>query len=253
MPPCWPTNRRAAASLGELATCRRSSWPSRCSSSGSVATNGRAGDWTGRQIETGTPSCTRTTNGSQSCIAETVAGPMFTESHAADPGTARPAGRQRIELRTDARATKAGPLDGRLRVLRVVALGGASMLLAAGAHLAAGGRLPSPGILVVTTFLVGLTAVTLTARRCRFGLLAIGLGVEQLILHEVFAASSMAWAPALHAAGGHDATGHMVVTDVPAGMATSPLMAAGHLVATLATVWLLAHGEDWLWGLGERA
>jgi hypothetical protein len=128
------------------------------------------------------------------------------------------------------------------------------MLLAAGAHLAAGGRLPSPGILVVTAFLVGLTAVTLTARRCRFGLLAIGLGVEQLILHEVFAASSMAWAPALHAAGGHDATtGHMVVTDVPAGMATSPVMAAGHLVATLATVWLLAHGEDWLWGLGERA
>jgi hypothetical protein len=179
---------------------------------------------------------------------------MFTDSHAADPGTARPAVRQRIELRTDARATRAGPLDGRLRVLRVVALGGASMLLAAGAHLAAGGRLPSPGILVVTTFLVGLTAVTLTARRCRFGLLAIGLGVEQLILHEVFAASSMAWAPALHAAGGHDATtGHMVVTDVPAGMATSPVMAAGHLVATLATVWLLAHGEDWLWGLGERA
>ncbi len=131
------------------------------------------------------------------------------------------------------------------------------MLLATGAHLAGGGRLPSPGVLLVTTFLVGLTAVTLTARRCRFAPLAIGLGVEQLILHEVFAAGSMVWAPvALHSSAGHEAVvaGQLIGTQVPVGMGTSsPLMVTSHLIATLATAWLLARGEGWLWGLGERA
>jgi len=181
---------------------------------------------------------------------------MRAEIPARDQVTRRPAVWAPVGPRPEVRGSRPGPLGGRVRVLRVVTLGGASMLLAAGAHLAAGGRLPSPAILAVTTFLVGLTAVTLTARRCRFGLLAIGLGAEQLILHEVFSAASMTWQPAVvHAAGGHTAatTGQLVVAHVPAGMVASPLMAASHLVATLATAWLLAHGEGWLWGIGQRA
>ena len=51
----------AAASPGVPATCRRSSWPSRCSWSGSAATSGRAGGWTGRPTGTAMPSCAATT------------------------------------------------------------------------------------------------------------------------------------------------------------------------------------------------
>jgi hypothetical protein len=130
------------------------------------------------------------------------------------------------------------------------------MLLATGAHLSGGGTLPSSGVLVVAGFLVGLTSVTATARRIRLAPLLALLGIEQLLLHEVFAAASMVWTPAaMHASAGHAAatTGQLVADRLPAVMGPSPLMAASHLVATVATAWLLAHGEDWLWGLGERA
>ncbi len=145
---------------------------------------------------------------------------------------------------------------GRRRLIRIAALGGGSMLLASAAHLIGGGRLPSPAVLAVTTFLVGLTALTVTARRTRFWLFAVVLGVQQLLLHEVFVATSMTspgCPPQL--SGGHTATmsGCLADPHAAAGMAGSGVgMVLAHLAATLATAFLLARAEAWLWNLGER-
>ncbi len=146
------------------------------------------------------------------------------------------------------------PLAGPRRLARIGALGGASMLLATGAHVAAGGRLPSLAVLLVTGFLVGLVATTLTARRCRLGRLVVALAIEQALLHLVFDATSMPAGCPGGMAGGHAAamtgclTGGQVAS---AGPDVGMLLAHG--IATLATAWLLARGERLVWDLCERA
>ena len=148
------------------------------------------------------------------------------------------------------------PLRGRWRLLRIAALGGASMLLATGAHLGGGGRAPSLGLLFVTAFLVGLTAVTVTTRRLRFGTLLAVLGVEQLLLHELFGAAAMTPTGCTPALGDHAAAMARcaIGPHAPVGFAgTDWGMLLAHVAATLATAWVLARGEQWLWRLCERA
>ncbi|MGI8458431.1 MAG: hypothetical protein ACR2LI_10010 [Propionibacteriaceae bacterium] len=74
----------------------------------------------------------------------------------------------------------AAPWQGFLRGVRVVVLGGVSMLLASGAHLPGGGQLSSAGVVVVSGFVLGLVAAVVTARRCRLPVLLLVLGVEQV-------------------------------------------------------------------------
>jgi hypothetical protein len=133
------------------------------------------------------------------------------------------------------------------------------MLLATGAHLVGGGRSPSPGLLLVTTFLVGLTAVSVTARRVGLGTLLAVLGLEQLLLHELFDAAAMSAAGCTPVLGNHGAAmASCVIGGHPSGSAStmsgaSFTMLLAHLVATVATAWVLARGEQWLWALCDRA
>ncbi len=161
------------------------------------------------------------------------------------------------------------PAAGRWRVARVGVLGGLSLLLAAGAHVLGGGTLPGPGVLLVAALLLGLLATVVTVRRCRFGLLAGLLAVQQVALHELFsvagavractpgAPGGAALTHAGHATGHGAGLGHVVATCVSDGMqmtTTVPgwVMVAAHLVAVLATAWLLARGEAWLWRALDR-
>ena len=158
----------------------------------------------------------------------------------------------------------APPLRGVRRTARVVALGGSSLLLACGAHLVAGGGLPPAGLLAVVGFLVGLLATTLTARRLRLPLLVAVLGLEQLGLHWVFAASTSPAGPGACASGtsaAHHAVAAagsgcapLVTGPVTAGVPTvdAPLMWVAHAAAVVLTALLLARGEAWLWRAADR-
>ena len=79
------------------------------------------------------------------------------------------------------------PARGAIRAIRVGLLGTTSMTLATTAHLMGGGPLPPVSILIVSGLLVGLVAVTATARRCRLrrpGRAARGrAGVAALVVH----------------------------------------------------------------------
>lgn len=149
----------------------------------------------------------------------------------------------------------AAPLRGRLRVLRAGVLGATSLGLALGGHLAAGGHAPPPALLAVCAGLLGLTAVTATARRVRLPLLVGLLGVQQVLLHLAFDAGAGA-----AACGGVDPhVGHTagsVLSCAPGGTATMAMpgwpMLLAHVLATAATALLLLRGEQALWALADR-
>lgn len=160
------------------------------------------------------------------------------------------------EVLTAVRGPEA-PARGAVRLARVGALGGGSLLLATLAHLVGGGELPAAWVLAVTGVLLGVVAVTLTARRCRFGLLLAALTVQQLLLHLLFDSASrvVPGCSALAMPTGHAA--HGVVQSCGMTTAMHPgvpgwTMWAGHLLATVLTAALLARGETWLWRAADR-
>lgn len=139
--------------------------------------------------------------------------------------------------------------------------------LAAGAHMLAGGRLPSPGILLALLALTALASTTATRRKLTFPATAGLLGGGQLVLHNAFTAfSGPAISPARPGAAsepaGHAAPHHLGPIPLPVGdgqlaasgldsqLALLPLlMLAGHALATLLCAVLLARGEAALWAL----
>ncbi|WP_139209692.1 hypothetical protein [Microlunatus flavus] len=151
-----------------------------------------------------------------------------------------------------------GPTAGRVRLARATLLGGLSLVLASGAHVVGGGTLPGAGVLAVATVLLGLAAAVVTAHRCRFVVLALLLAGQQVLLHALFSVAG--GAAHVHLAAGQHGPGHAAAVHgldptalhalgAPAMDMASPgwAMVLAHLVATLATAWLLARGEAWLW------
>jgi hypothetical protein len=136
------------------------------------------------------------------------------------------------------------------------------MALAAGAHLAGGGRLPPAVVLLVLTLLTGTAAVALTSRRLNGPALAAVLTVQQLVLHYLFAATA-GLAP-VGCAGA--VVAHHGAASLPAGCTDLVSTAAGdpmsamsggsmwlaHVVATVVTTWFLASGEARLWAIADR-
>lgn len=152
---------------------------------------------------------------------------------------------------------EASPVRGVGRAVRAGVLGGASLLLAGSAHLIGGGALPTPGVLVVVAALVGLTAVTITGRRCRLPLLLGVLGLQQLLLHYLFdlVSASSAVDAACATSGPH----HLMTHGCWSASATTSgagemgwAMVVAHAVAVLATAALLARGEAWFWRVADR-
>ena len=140
------------------------------------------------------------------------------------------------------------------------------------AHVTAGGARPGWPVTLMLTLLLGVTGLALTHRRRRFGSLLAPLLAAQVGLHWVLSMTDVATPTGRLAAGcdGLLVTGHQhsgcsasaastAAADLatatmggagpaPLPMATlSPLMVVAHLLATVATAWLLARGEAWLW------
>jgi hypothetical protein len=144
------------------------------------------------------------------------------------------------------------------RTLRAGLIGSIILGLAAGGHLAGGGRLPEPAILTALCALTMLPIAVLTHFRLSLPVLAGLLGAGQAWLHWAFSALSDGAAPAAPLVSGH--TGHAPVAAAPESFgAAMPVHAAGsdwqmfaaHAVATLGTALLLARGEQALWALAS--
>ena len=140
---------------------------------------------------------------------------------------------------------------GWARLARAGVFGGASHVLATAGHVAAGGMLPGAGLLTLTAIGLALASVTLTARRVRFGVLLAGLSVEQLLLHLLFHASTTAVTCAAVEMPGHVMSTATVCGSGAAGPGGWSMLLA-HSLAVLATAWLLARGERWLWRVTDR-
>lgn len=150
--------------------------------------------------------------------------------------------------------SSAGSLThGWVRLARGAILGGSSLLLATGAHMVAGGRLPGGGLLALTGVALALVAVSLTTRRVRFVPLVAVLGVEQVLLHLLFHAAGTAASCAAVAMPGHAMTTSTVCSGGGATSSAGWSMLVAHVFAVVATAWLLARGERWLWRMVDRA
>lgn len=151
-------------------------------------------------------------------------------------------------------------LRGTLRLFRAVLITGMATSLAAAGHILGGGALPHPGTIAVLAALLLAPVAWLARRQLSFLTLLGVLGSGQLMLHEAFTSlSSRALClPSLTGQMSHhgQATGMDCSAAAPAPMplhlgngADSPVMLAGHVLALLATAWLLRRGEVALWQL----
>jgi hypothetical protein len=151
-------------------------------------------------------------------------------------------------------------------VLRAASLSTANLTLAAGAHVAGGGLLPAPGILLAVLALTLLSATIATRLRLSFPAMITVLGAGQFVLHELFAAFSPTGSVAGSLAGTHGShdpgaavsllsAAQLAPSQTPAGHLLEPATPAGilmlltHALATVACSLLLAKGESALWAL----
>ncbi|MEV7603845.1 hypothetical protein AB0N65_00205 [Paenarthrobacter sp. NPDC089322] len=138
--------------------------------------------------------------------------------------------------------------------LRSGAISMVIVVLAAGAHVMAGGTLPTTPVLVALLALTALAA-TLAARfKLNLAAMASLLGASQFMLHEAFTALGPVGTGAQEAH--HHASSDPIspVLDASAhthelGTTYGVLMLLAHVIATLASAVILAKGEDALWQL----
>ncbi len=143
---------------------------------------------------------------------------------------------------------------GALRGARAAVFALAALLLAATAHLAAGGSLPAVPALALLVVPLVWGAVVLTARPRGRGALLVALGGAEIGLHQAFMALAAPVCPlaaatmAGHGMSGMGGTLPVCVSHPMGAMATGSLLAPGvmlgtHVVATVATALVLAYGE----------
>ncbi|MDQ0117176.1 hypothetical protein AB0280_14455 [Pseudarthrobacter sp902506025] len=144
-------------------------------------------------------------------------------------------------------------------LLRASTLAAGTLALAAGAHVAGGGQLPAPVILLAVLALTALASTVATRLRLSFPAIGALLGGGQLALHELLTAFS---SPLPGAAPGPEPA-HLHSDSLlalhgfaplaehlsPADPGLAPLMLGAHAAATLGCALLLAKGETALWAL----
>ncbi|WP_258724756.1 hypothetical protein [Cellulomonas sp. NS3] len=174
------------------------------------------------------------------------------------------------------------PWRGSARAARAAVFALLAVLLAAGAHAAGGGHVPALGTVLLLWLAVLPVTAALACRTWGPGALTVALGLLELGLHQALslgsaggpAASGTAHAtghggvPSAHGAhagphgdahaahAGHAATTHASAADVASAAGpehhTGLPMLLGHVVATVLTALLLAHGDAllarlWAW------
>ena len=110
------------------------------------------------------------------------------------------------------------PAIGWRRLMRVVALGGASYGLAVAAHLAGGGGWPGWPVTLMLTGLLGVMGVALTGRRRGTPFVLLVLTAVQTLLHLLFSRIDGATASCAVVAGGHH---HVTAACAPDAVHTS--------------------------------
>ena len=144
------------------------------------------------------------------------------------------------------------PTRGATRLARAATFGVAVLTIAAGAHVSAGGALPSVTVLALLVVPVTVAALAVTSRRCGLALLLGSMGAAQVILHQTLMAlttqvpSDMASQMSAHPAA---AMGGQAMAQADGRSVT---MTAAHVLATVVTAFLLARGEQALWQLVSR-
>lgn len=171
--------------------------------------------------------------------------------------TYAPAMRTRTQAAGPLVVSVAAPAQGWVRLARAAILGSTSLFLATAGHMIGGGTLPGAGLLAVTGVALALVSVSLTSRRLRFVPLLAVLSVEQGLLHLLFHAATTGSICTTGAMAGHAMTAAPAspsLTGCGLGAATTTgwSMVLGHALAVVATAWLLAYGERWLWRVVER-
>lgn len=159
------------------------------------------------------------------------------------------------------------PTRGATRVARATAFGMATLALASGAHVSAGGALPSMVVLAALVLPLMLAAMILTSRRCGSVLLVGSLAAAQILLHETLMAVTSHVPGEMFPAelGAHHGAQALVSDQVSTHSASAlggvvvsgadgwPVaMKAMHVVATVITALLLARGEKALWQMVVR-
>lgn len=167
------------------------------------------------------------------------------------------------------------PTRGATRIARAAAFGVATLALASGAHVSAGGALPSAMVLASLVLPLTMAAVILTSRRCGLLFLLGSLTAAQVLLHEaLMTLTSHAPGEMLAAAVGGQHGAHALVSGPSSGSMSghstsamdsamggvalagaggwSAAMMAMHALATVVTALLLARGEQALWQLVAR-
>ena len=142
-------------------------------------------------------------------------------------------------------------------LFRASSLAAGILSLAAGAHVAGGGQLPPPGILLAVLALTALASTAATRLRLSFPAVGALLAGGQLALHELLTAFSSpapaAGPPAPHVHGavlaGFPGIAPIAEHVSPADPGRAPLMLAAHAAATLGCALFLARGESALWAL----
>lgn len=117
--------------------------------------------------------------------------------------------------------------------------------LAATAHVAGGGILPGPELLLALTALTGCAALLLTGRRLSLPVLLAALGSGQFLLHQAFCWFGVETVTVV--ATGHHQSWVPVALERFHENSAGGVMTAAHVVATAAAALLLAHGENLLW------
>lgn len=141
------------------------------------------------------------------------------------------------------------------RLPRAAAVAVTALILAAAAHVMAGGELPALPVMTALTAVVALSAVMLAGRKMTAPVLAGYLGASQTGLHLAFSALSGAGTPMPGMAGHHPgAQAGTVGAGVPVAhdhlSADASLGMLGmHLAAVLLTALVMARGEAALWAL----
>jgi hypothetical protein len=159
-------------------------------------------------------------------------------------------------------------LRGPLRLFRAALVTSLAFSLAVAGHVLGGGQLPDIATLAGCAAVLLAPAAWLARRQLSFATLFGVLGAGQLMLHTAFTALSpgVSCLPQLPLAqlphfqlplagslahGGHAGLScSAAMENMPMGPSgDSPAMLAGHVLATLATAWLLRSGEAALWQL----
>jgi hypothetical protein len=143
-----------------------------------------------------------------------------------------------------------------LRVSRAAVFAVVAVALAAGAHVIGGGSAPGPAALLVLGVPVVWASLFLTMARRRWPIVIGALAVVQIGLHEGLRLLSEPMAASFGSPSpmaGHGVAMADMAMPAPenvTGMAGPSLsMVAAHLVATVLTGAVLAHGEQLLWSL----